>query len=97
MSVTFDNPRMLILLLLVPAFYLVGRTTRTYLTRPVRTAMLVAGQYRAGDSATGRLILTYDLFAIAGAGQPFHLYDEGSKAELGADFVKTFVLSARLR
>src|SRR5437588_7926080 len=40
MHVTFDNPNALWLLLLIPAFYLVGRIGVTYLARPVRNAAI---------------------------------------------------------
>ena len=41
MSLTFDNPRALFLLLLVPLFYLVARLGITYLSRRVRTAAII--------------------------------------------------------
>jgi hypothetical protein len=61
-----------------------------------RQATLVIGRYRAGDKPTGATILTYDLFAISNGGQPFHLYAEGTKSDLGAEFASTFVLTTRV-
>jgi Mg-chelatase subunit ChlD len=40
-SLTFENPHALFLLLLLPVVYLVGRFGHAYLTRPVRNAALV--------------------------------------------------------
>jgi uncharacterized membrane protein/Mg-chelatase subunit ChlD len=39
-TVTFDNPRALLLLILLPIFYLVGRFGVAYISRPVRTAAI---------------------------------------------------------
>src|SRR5262249_48589181 len=41
MSLTFDNPNALWLLVLVPVFYAVGRLGTAYLARPVRNAAIL--------------------------------------------------------